>query len=110
MVEPYPNSRFRTLLSRDDKPRAMVCIYTPKDTFGIYIGLSFCSDDDNWDTETGMKLAYRRAVRAFEGRKPCYVQTHKVAKYILNLRYNSLKYLMKLTNHRVKYFPKSFLI
>ena len=109
-MEPYPNSKFRTLLSKDDKPRAMVCIYKPKGTFGKCIGLAFCSDDDNWDTETGMRLAYRRAVRAFEYRSPCYVKTYKVAKYILTLRYKSLEYLMKLTNHRVKYFPKGFII
>jgi len=109
-MEPYPNSRFRTLLSRDNKPRAIVCIYKPTELLGKYIGLSFCSDDDNWDEETGMRLAYKRAVRCFKGRKPCYVQTHRIAKYILNLQYKSLKYLMKLTNHRVKYFPKSFLI
>ena len=109
-MEPYPSSNFRTLLSKDNEPRTMVCIYKPTGTFGKCIGLAFCSDDDKWDTEKGMRLAYRRAVRAFECRKPCYVSTPRITNYILNLRYKSLKYLMKLTNHRTKYFPKSFLI
>ena len=105
------DTEYKILYDKNGKKRATICKVHPDwSQYVTGIGMAFCSDEDKWDDITGQRMAYARAMRALKGRKPCIAQTWRIYKYVLNLRYSSLAYLMRLTNHRIKYFEKGFFI
>ena len=103
-------AKYIILVDRNGKKRTTVCKIPLDYDNAMAVGLAFCSDDDKWNEIEGQRIAYARAMRAIKGRRPCVARTYRIVKYILNLRYKSLVYLMKLTEHQTKYFPKGFIL
>ena len=99
--------KYTTLFDKSGKKRGVVCVMGDNDNG--FVGISFRSDDDKWSEKTGQNIAKNRAHRAQRGRKPCRVNRQRVINYIMDLRRDSLKFLMNTTNYILDGFPKSFI-
>ena len=100
--------QYTILYDKSGKKRATICKIYVEEYDSYCCGMTFCSDDDKWNDKTGERIAYSRAMRAYNVRKPCIARTYRIYKYILNLKSASLNKLMKLTSYQIRYFPKGF--
>lgn len=94
---------YTTLFDKSGKKRGVVCVVA-----NGFVGISFRSDEDRWSEKSGQNIARNRAHRVQRFRKPCYVNRQRVVNYIMDLRRDSLGFLMNITNNMLSGFPKGF--